>query len=127
MARMPVHVYEDKGFGRVVMAGEVHGEDIVEAAHALLTHPRWRTSFDVIWDGRGVTSLILEPDDLAKMVEAKAEVTAGKEVTIAVRTLDKEMAKLCTLLLRVRGREVKVVGTLDEALAEVGLEEMPDF
>ncbi len=125
MAQASIQIHETEGFALIEVGGEVRGQDIVQAAHTLRKDPRWRQHFNVIWDGRKVTSLLLEPNDLTEMVEAKAETTVGKEVTIAVRSLDVEMAKLCALLLRVRGLEASVVGTLEGALAELDLEELP--
>ncbi|MEM1042650.1 MAG: hypothetical protein AAGI91_08480 [Bacteroidota bacterium] len=101
----------------VELRDEVRGRDIVEAAQGLLQDARWDRQFDVIWDGRLIRSLILEPEDLMAMVNAKAAASSGVEVTIAVRPLDREMAKLCALLLRGRGRVARVVSTLEEALA----------
>ena len=121
MAEVSVCVCEDNGFALISLGGEVTGADIVAAARDLHEHPKWQRSFHVVWDGREVRSLVIEPDDVPLMVEAKMEASTGREVTIAVREVDLEIAKLCALLLRIRGREAVVVGTLAEAFAELGV------
>ncbi len=125
MAQVTLHVYENEGFALISFAGEVHGDDIVAAARDLHEHPQWKRDFHVIWDGRGVTTLVIGPEDVPAMVEAKMEVSTGREVTVAVRDVDQELGKLCALLLRVRGREAVVVDSLGDAFAELGLAQVP--
>lgn len=126
MADSSIRIAEQAGLALVELSGEVTAADVVEAARALHALPNWDIRYDVIWDGRGITSLVIGHDDVIEMVDAKVEKSIGKEITIAVRELDHMMASLCALLLKARQREAVVVSTLEEALAEVGLDRLPE-
>ena len=125
MADITTRIDKEVGIAFIALGGEVTAADVIGAAHALHDRPDWDAHYDVIWDGRGVTSLVIDHDDVLGMVDAKVERSVGKEVTIAVREIDHVMASLCALLLRVRGREAVVVASLEEALEELGLGRLP--
>lgn len=125
MPALSIHIDEATGLALISGSGEVTGADIVDAARALHGHPKWDFRFDVLWDGRAVTSLVVTPDDIPEMVEAKTEHSVGKEVIVAVRSVDKMIADLSALLMRARGREAHAFYTLDEALDVLGLSELP--
>lgn len=126
MADVSIQIDERAGLALVELGGEVEAEDVIGAARALHARPEWNVQYDVIWDGRGIVSLVIGHDDVIEMVDAKVEQSLGKEVTIAVREIDHMMASLCALLLKARRREAVVVATLAEALEELGLDRLPE-
>ncbi len=109
----------------VELTGAIDGDECVAAARALHGHPRWERRYDVIWDGRGITGLVIDPRDMKEIVDAKTEDSSGLDVLIVQREVDYLVARLYTYLARSKGKEAHVFTTLDAALEALGLEALP--
>ena len=125
MADISTRIDTDAGLALIVLEGEVTAADVVDAAQTLHAQPQWNVHHNVIWDGRGISSLVVGHEEVVEMVDAKIEDSIGKEIMIVVREVDHMIATLCALLMKARGREAEVVATLEEALAALGLDRLP--
>jgi hypothetical protein len=99
----------------------VTARDIIACFQALFGSTTWVPGWNALWDARGITSLLMEPDDLDTIADWKALLTdaraGGKSAVVTARTGDGEMAILVGRYGEQAGRPVKVFRTLDEAFA----------
>jgi hypothetical protein len=93
------------------VAGTVHGHEIAGMIEGLFKDPAWEPGFDVVWDGTAVTELLLEPDDIAKLVRLHSEyaaVSPRREIVFVTRGLDRAMAQMYAVRMKAIGRSVHV-------------------
>ena len=100
------------------MPKTVVGRDIAGTIEALYLDPQFGAGFDVVWDGRNITSLLLEQDDTPAFVRLhERHSTAGewgRDVILATRHLDFVMAGIYALQARPLAHKTYVVRTLAE-------------
>lgn len=100
-------------------AGEVHGEDLLATTRAFHADPRWSPGMDMIWDCRGVTKLVVLPTEMLEVTSLRTEDVAGRDASVVSRTLDETIARLYSMMARVKGKEAFVCHTVDEALEKL--------
>ena len=107
------------------ISGPVDGPMCLAAIVALHADPAWDPAYDVIWDGRGITELVLGTEDVKRNVEAKSVDSYGRDLIVVSRDIDYLAARLEAHLARTRGKEMRVFRSLDDALAVLGMDELP--
>lgn len=114
------------GLALVEKSGEVMADEIVESAHALRHDPAWNPGFDVIWDCTRLSSLIVAPEDVPVVVAAYSENLCGRDLLVIGREADYPIAQLTAYLCRREGKDSEVFTSMDDALAALGLRELPE-
>src|SRR5918994_709151 len=88
----------------VTMSGTVRGEDIAATVGAIYFDPAWVPGFGVLYDARAITELLLDPEDMPRIVAAQAEHQSrggtGIDVILVTRALDYAMAQMYEKLAR---------------------------
>lgn len=119
-----------RGVGLLRFSGTLTGPDLVRATHDFYGDAAWQPTHRALWDTRAVERLIIEPTDTTQFVAAllslrpligdgkTAAVTATVEVYFIARLIRE-------LSLRNTDRQVEVFERLEDALAWLGLEEIP--
>ena len=123
--RCDYRISRETGLARVQIFGAVNGSFIARCANDLQSDSDWSHNFSAIWDHRMVTSLDVTPGDLKEMVDAQAEGPTGDDVVVTLREDHRTLLELYAWRVRARSRPAVVVGSLDEALERLGLEELP--
>lgn len=112
------------------MAGTVTGEEVNTAYRAYLEDERWRPTFNVLWDGVGVTTLLVEWSDMERFRTLAASlehrVGPGRAAIVVTRHVDLTMAKNYQLFTareerQAKGREMSIFPSLDAAAEWLGL------
>lgn len=117
---MPFPYYVDQQLRRVwvTMSKTVVGRGIAETIEALYLDADVGAGFDVVWDGRNITSLLLEQDDTPAFVRIHERYATaskwGRDVILASRDLDFVMAGMYALQARPLAHQTYVVRTLRE-------------
>ena len=106
---------------RVVYTGTITAAELVDATHDLYEDPAWVPGADAIWDFTLVTMVLLEHGDLQALPDLdrayEAVALGGRDIVIAYRELDYDLARLFQKVAQDSVREVSVVRTLAEAYA----------
>ena len=115
-----IQIYPAQRLARVVMTGVVTVQDVVGALRDYTADPAWEPGFDRLWDARGIRSLHLGPEDVAKIrsiwYERSAQIGDGRLALVTVREIDTSMAHLFRRLIH----NTRVFASIDEALAWLG-------
>jgi hypothetical protein len=94
----------------------VVGRDIAATIEALYLDGDFGAGFDVVWDGRNITSLLLEQDDTPAFVRLHEQYGRasewGRDIILASRNLDFVMAGMYALQARPLAHKTYVVRTL---------------
>jgi hypothetical protein len=102
----------------VTMPKTVVGHGIADTIEALYLDTECGAGFDVVWDGRNITSLLLEQDDTPAFVRLHETYGNagewGRDVILVTRNLDFVMAGMYALQARPLAHETYVVRTLAE-------------
>lgn len=110
--------------------GTVTGTDILEGIRSLYSDPAWEPGFQMIWDARDVAQLILDPADADAVVEvSKTHQDLSRQSRTAVLS-GGFFVYTSAMMFHVRAnrgteREMEIFETLPEALAWLGLDELP--
>jgi hypothetical protein len=129
---MPVAtcVQPELKLGLVAFAGTVDAEELVRTLDALRLDPRWVASYDLLWDGRGIRSLILDPDAVERVVHhglawnsrVEPDLAPGREAVVVGREVDFLAARLLTARTQAgRRHEVRLFDTIEDAAGWFGL------
>ena len=115
----------DEGLVLSRMFGAVTGDEMLAMVEAVLDDPAWSPSFDVIWDCSDVTAHIVLPSHVTPIIEEAGEV-AGRMVLVESPSVGGSLiAELLAIRTRLRGGDVTVTGTLEEAVASLGRDALP--
>ena len=127
MVPFPYQVDQQLRHVWVTTSKTVVGRDIAETIEAIYLDTTVGSGFDVVWDGRNITSLLLEQDDTPAFVRLhEIYGTAGewgRDIILVSRNLDFVMAGMYALQARPLAHKTYVVRTLREV--ERLLEERP--
>lgn len=85
--------------------------------------------YKILWDGRGVGETVLRPGDLERLMKVCGERSGGergREAAVVGRPLDYSVVHLYKALAQRRGYEVGVYWRLEEALAYLRPEGLPE-
>lgn len=112
----------DAGLGVVTFVGAIDGEDLVGAIAALFSDGRWTSGYSAVWDFRDVEQFVIEPSDVAAVLETVADLhderQTGKAAFVARRHLDLSILNMFSFRLkRIPGREANVFDDLGKAAA----------
>jgi hypothetical protein len=64
---LPYTIDSQRQIAQVTVSGAVRGPDFTDTLLALFHDPRWQPEFNALWDGRGITELLLAPGDLVRV------------------------------------------------------------
>lgn len=110
----------------VEMFGIVSGPMILAAADRIHADPEWEDGFDVVWNCRAVHAHDVLPEDVRPIVDAEVESGDGRDVLICSQTSgDRAISEMLAAMCRRRGKSMTVYATLDEALAALGRDALP--
>lgn len=102
----------------ITLSGRVTGTTVVEALQAVVADARWKAGFDRVWDGRGITSLEIEPEEVRafrRLARSAPEaMRPGRAAVVAERTLYRDAAVLYVMAV---GWETRVFPTMEQAMA----------
>ncbi|HYE57181.1 MAG TPA: hypothetical protein VD948_01700 [Rhodothermales bacterium] len=94
---------------------------VIDVAHALFQHEGWEPGFDAVWDGRKITQLLLDENDVDEIVAQSQALSGvmrgGRAAVVVPREVDWIMARLFLLRARHPDRERLTFHTLEEAMA----------
>jgi hypothetical protein len=117
---VPFPYQVDKQLHRVwvTMPKTVVGHGIAATIGALYLDAECGAGFDVVWDGRNITSLLLEQHDTSAFVRLHETYGRtrewGRDVILVTRNLDFVMAGMYALQARPLAHKTYVVQTLAE-------------
>ncbi len=120
---MPVSIVFDlhRRHATVAHTGAVEGRDLADAVDLLYTSAQWQTGLNVLWDGTGITALVVEPGDVAGLVDAherhEAVAAGSRNALLAVRADDRLIAELFVTLSRRLTAPYRLFTDRNEALA----------
>jgi hypothetical protein len=102
----------------VTALGRVTGHQIADTLQAVYNDPNWQSGYDVIWDGSGITELVMEPPDIPALVALQRDLAPragqGRDVIIAHRAIDDMMAQIYIMAAR-SVRPAQLARSLSEA------------
>lgn len=130
---MPVRVQlaTADGFALGTLLGDVTWAEIAAAMRALYGRSESTPHDYVLWDGRRITTLTVSPEDLPEIQrlrdELKAGFDGGKTAAVMVRGPDQTLARLFGSQVRKTRRQHRVFASMDDALAFLGRESLPEF
>jgi hypothetical protein len=110
---------------RIACTGTVTIADLVGATQGLYESPVWVPGADVVWDFTAVGMVLLDHGDLQSLPEvdeAYEDVAAGgRDVVVATRELDYDLARLYEKVAEGSVRVVSVVRSLGDAYAALAV------
>jgi hypothetical protein len=113
--------------GRQVTAtfnGPVRGADIADTVGAIYYDPAWKPGMHILYDARGITQLLMDPEDMPRIVAAQHEHEAragkGVDVILVARALDFAMAQMYEKLARGAVRQTYVTKSEEYARRLLG-------
>lgn len=114
----------------IQLVGTVHSQHLVTLSKAIYADQAWLPGYSELWDGLLVTETIIELADvqaaLALDHEYAERVGGGQVVGVVARQMDYIVGRLFQSMSRLNaGRAYSVFRTYPDALARLGLEEMP--
>jgi hypothetical protein len=126
----PYAIDSERRFARVTLSGQVYGHAIAETIKAVYFDAEWQYGFNTLWDGRHITALVFEHDDVKRFAELQYELVdyagPGVEVLLMTRTLDRVTAEAYAKLAERSTRHAVVCSTESEALAILASHSTPD-
>jgi hypothetical protein len=129
---MPVAtcVQPELKLGLITFSGTVDAGDILRAMDEVYHAPSWEPTFTLLWDGRGIRSLVLEPEEVGHITSRavalrplkSVDPAAGREAVVVAREVDFIAARLLVERTREgRVHEVRVFDVFGDATAWLGL------
>jgi hypothetical protein len=104
--------------------GAVRGTDIADTIAAIYYDPAWEPGMHILYDARGITQLLMDPEDMPRIVAAQHEheARAGKgiDVILVSRALDFAMAQMYEKLARGAARQTYVTKSEEDARRLLG-------
>jgi hypothetical protein len=114
----PYRIDDATGLVTVWLSGSVHGTQIAATFAAIYRDPACRPGPDILWDGSAITELMFERDDLPSFVRLNQEfsriASAGRDIILVARALDKTMADIYAVMMKGQCRTVHVCVSLGE-------------
>lgn len=96
-----IHVHPKRGVGVVRFTGTVEYDTLREAVDALIHRDAWLPDYDVIWDWRDVSTLIMSSEELDALIDnlhkRKPQLGDGRCAIVAERDMDRHFAQLVML------------------------------
>lgn len=108
------------------LSGSITGGDLVDLLGVLVDNPLFRESTKRIWDGRGISELVLDLQDVTALrqeIDAYTASIRGRAAIVVRREIDQMAAHLYRAYLATRTFEVFT--NMDEALAWIRREDGP--
>jgi len=107
--------------GTIRLTGTVRAEEVLEAAAELYNDPAWRAGYGILWDGTGLTVLVVHPSDVEQFVAFAAayrhDIGPGRTAWVFAREMDNLVAGHLFSQLKQPNRERQGFADVDEALA----------
>lgn len=87
-------------------------------------HPAWETGYDMYWDVRGTSELVLLPEDLKAFatvsVDVGRKIGPGRTAVVVSRQLDESIARLLVHIAKIPRRKRGVFWSIEDAIAFLG-------
>ena len=102
---------------RITLSGTVEGKDISDTIEAIFRDPNFRPEYDEVWDGRTITSLVLDMNDqpnfLALERQHSPAAGAGRDIMLMTRDVDLQACQVYAMRVRAAGgpRQVHIAKT----------------
>jgi hypothetical protein len=107
--------------GILTLHGRVDAAEFVVAMRTFYGHPEWQPDFDALWDGGGITQLLIEPTDLEPISKGYRNVEdrlgSGRAAFVASRDVVHVITQLLLHRFRNPNRERRTFVHLDDAVA----------
>lgn len=104
----------------VELSGPVDDVSLLQALDSVYLDDAWHPSYDVIWDGRGIDKLVVDPRGsrrIAQRVQDYASrIGTGRTAIVGHRQMDREFAEMVFARLRCLSHRYKVCASIDTAL-----------
>jgi hypothetical protein len=118
-------IYPEEHLGTASASGRLKGVDIERMARLILYDPAWRTGFNMLWDCREITELVLdieEVDGIARTIHAFCpQQGQAKAAIITLRETDYISARLIALWSRMPCCDIQVFQCSDAATDWLGV------
>jgi hypothetical protein len=119
----------DRSAVLLTFTGSVSGDELARATRAIYADDGWRFGLDAIWDFTRITELVLEWEDLQRLVDLDREhadvAGPGHDVLVVARSLDEVIGEAYTYLSRSGPRQSSLCHSIAEAWAVLGRGEPP--
>ena len=113
--------------GFVTLDGVINCDTFIGVMETLYRHPDWRPGYSALWDGREIKQLLIDPDDLKRILaiilEYRPMVGPGRAAFVMPRDLDYVITRLVLHRGGTPERERRTFPRLEPALewlAEAG-------
>ena len=115
----------ETGTALIHLSGAITGHQIAACAVSLHADPAWSHHNAAIWDARALLILDVTPEGLDEMVEAQANGELGPDIVISNNEDHVGLLRLYAWRVRGQGRPAEVCTTLEQALALLGMKQLP--
>ena len=106
--------------GIATVSGPVDDTTLLAALDQLYLSADWHPGYDAIWDGRGITKLVVDPagsTGIARRVQSYASrIAAGRTAVVTQRTMDRLFAEMLFARLRCPEQQYALFDSMDSAL-----------
>jgi hypothetical protein len=103
----------------VTAPSTVHAGDLAETLHALYLDEAWQAGFSTVWDATAVRAVHVEWRDLQGFFRIQQDhahlAGPGLEIVVAVRAVDRNLARAYAILSKAGQRRTRVVDSMAEA------------
>ena len=115
-----VHVNPSNQIGLVRYADAVAPPIILDGLQALLTHPDWLPGYDIVWDCRDISKLVIGHDEIEHLLAALRDLRPligdGRSAIVVSREVDHLFARLMLFKMSDRPNERRVFQTVGAAM-----------
>lgn len=115
-----VHVSPANGIGLVRYTETVELPVVLDGLYTLLAHPNWLPGYDIVWDCRGISELMIRPhavDHLRTSVrDLRPLMGQGRSAIVVTREIDHLFARLLLFKMPHYPRERRVFRTVGAAM-----------
>ena len=102
----------------ITSTGDVTGKDFIDALLAVTADPAWQRDFDRLWNGKGIRTLDMTPDQFFRIIALeKDEATCARRTAIVVKTDEDLVAAKAHSVHMLRSYPTEIFLTVEEALA----------
>lgn len=113
-------VDKDRALGIIELSRSVDDDQVVKAIRALYESDSWDPRFNTLWDGTGITHLVISRKGLQEIVAAterlQPRMGPGKAAFVVRRQLDETMTKIILHMTRTTERERRLFRSRQDAL-----------
>jgi hypothetical protein len=120
-----LHINKQHRLCYMVLYGVMDGDQLIKALTEVMNHQDWRSGFDTLWDGTAVEEVKFDFHKawrVRNIAQAYAkQLGPGKSAYVATRPLAYATARMMKVGLHIKGREIRVFRSLEDARNWLGL------